>query len=295
MTAGLFAAVVVAWGFSWFAIKQQLGSVAPEISILWRFVAAAAVLWGGLAATGRLKRVAAAQHRWFAAMGLCLFSANFLLIYEASQYVASGVVSVVFTAATVFNAANRWVLLGQAPSPRILAGAALGMTGVGLLFGEALSGTSLAGGAMLGIALALAGTYVFSLGNLVSARLAGIDLPNAVARGMLWGVAFLALAALAAGSPVTIEPTARYLVSLAYLAVPGSVVGFLAYLSLIARVGAERAAYATVLFPVVALAMSTALEGYRWTPWAAAGLPLILLGNVMIFARLPIAAIARRT
>jgi len=64
-------------------------------------------------------------------------------------------------------------------------------------------------------------------------------------------------------------------------------VAFIAYLALINRVGAGRAAYVTVLFPVVALTVSTFLEGYVWTPIGATGLAMVLLGNITIFARLP--------
>jgi len=302
VSALLFATVVFCWGFTWYAIALQLGSVAPEVSILWRFLLAAAVFWAGLAVTGRLRRARARQHLWFAAMGLTLFGLNFLLVYGATLYVASGIVSVVFTLSTVFNAFNQWLFLGRRPSPRVLLGGLLGTAGVGLLFGEAFLHVAVGSEAALGVALVLLGTYVFSLGNLVSLRVTGpgagpgpeegagkgIDLPNAIARGMTWGALFLALFALARGSAFVVEWTPVYLLSLLYLAVPGSVVAFLAYLSLLRRVGADRAAYATVLFPVVALTVSTLFEGYLWTPWSLAGLPLVLLGNLVIFARLPV-------
>ncbi|HET8726799.1 MAG TPA: DMT family transporter [Alphaproteobacteria bacterium] len=287
MTAFLFAVLVLAWGFTWYAIKLQLGVVPMEVSICYRFALAALVMWLGLAVTRRLRPARLAQHRWFALMGLSLFGLNFLLIYDASQYIASGIVSVLFSTATVFNACNQWIFLGKRPSPRVLAGAALGIAGITLLFGAEFAELGTSHALPLGIGLALAGTFVFSLGNLASMRATGdgFDLPNAIARGMTWGAAFLAAFALARGRSFIMDPSPGYLLSLAYLAVPGSVLGFLAYLSLVARVGADRAAYATVLFPVVALAVSTVLEGYVWTPWALAGLPLILLGNVVIFAR----------
>ncbi|AWK86522.1 DMT family transporter [Azospirillum thermophilum] len=287
MTALLFAAVVFAWGFTWYAIKLQFGVVPTEVSIFWRFLLAAAVLWAGLALTGRLRRVAWRRHLWFAAMGVCLFGLNFVLIYGGSRYVASGIVSLVFTFATVFNAVNQWIFLARRPSPRTLAGSALGIAGIALLFGESVLEVQGGRDTAIGIALAFCGTYVFSVGNFVSTRATadGTDLPNAIVRGMSWGAALLGLWIGLRGLPPAIEPTPRYLLSLAYLAVIGSVVGFFAYLSLVARVGADRAAYATVLFPVIALAVSTLLEGYHWTIWAAAGLPLVLAGNLVIFTR----------
>ncbi|HEY0525772.1 MAG TPA: EamA family transporter [Stellaceae bacterium] len=296
MTALLFAALVAAWGTTWFAIKLQLGPVPAEVSICYRFAVAAAVLWAGLWLTGRLRPVPAGRHGWIALMGVTLFGLNFILLYAATGYVASGIVSVLFSMATVFNAFNQWLFLRRRPTPRALLGAALGIAGIALLFGEQLAHFEVNGATAAGIALGLAGTFSFSLGNLVSMRATagGPDLPNAVARGMTWSAAFLALYALARGRTFVIDLSPSYLLSLAYLAVPGSVVGFLAYLSLVKRVGADRAAYATVLFPVVALAVSTVFEGYVWTPSAVAGLPLVLLGNVVIFARLPSGVLFRR-
>jgi len=126
----LFAAVVLAWGLSWYAIRMQLGPVPPESSVLWRFLLAAALLWAGLGLSGRLRRARPAQHRWLAAMGACLFSCNFLLFYAAETSVPSGVVSVVFSTAAAFNALLAWLLEGRRPSRRVLIGAASGTAGV---------------------------------------------------------------------------------------------------------------------------------------------------------------------
>lgn len=280
----LFAAVVLAWGLSWYAIRMQLGSVPPESSVLWRFLAAAVLLWMGLGLLGRLRRARPVQHGWFAAMGVCLFSCNFLLFYAAEASVPSGVVSVVFSTAVAFNALLAWLLEGRRPSGRVLAGAALGTAGVGMLFADQISQAG--ADAAVGIAEALGGTLLFSLGNFAVRRATagGTNLPNAIARGMTWGSVLLAGIALMRGGPVAPALTPTYLGGLAYLAAVGSVLGFLAYLRLAARVGPERAAYATVTAPLVALAVSTGLEGYAWSAWAVLGVPLVVLGNVVVFA-----------
>jgi drug/metabolite transporter (DMT)-like permease len=59
-------------------------------------------------------------------------------------------------------------------------------------------------------------------------------------------------------------------------------VAFACYLTLLGRVGADRAAYVTVMLPVVALAVSTVLEGYRWTIPAWLGLAAVLAGNLLV-------------
>ncbi len=288
MPALIFAGLVLAWGFTWFALTLQVGPVPPEVSILWRFLISAACLWGGLFLTGRLTPAPWSAHRWFAPLGAMLFSMNFLLFYTAAHFTPSGIISVVFSMATVFTAFNQWIFMKKKPTARTLIGGVLGVIGIALLFSEAFTEAEREGSGMMlvGIGLSLAGTLVFSLGNLVSlkATATGTDLPNAAARAMLWGSLFLALFALARGAPFVFDWSPAYVGSLAYLIGPGTLFGLMAYLWLVGRIGPDRAAYATVLFPVVALCVSTVLEGYHWTPWAMAGLPLVLLGNVVIFS-----------
>jgi drug/metabolite transporter (DMT)-like permease len=285
MPAILFAIVALAWGLTWYGIHLQLGATPDIVSIFWRFALASVLMWLGLIVTGQASAARARQHRWFAVLGLTLFSGNFLCLYGAEHDVPSGLVSVVFSMASVFNAFNQWAFRGIRPSRRVLAGAAIGILGVAFLFGERITAS---GGPLFlrGVLLALAGTYLFSLGNLVSGRATagGATLPNAVARGMSWGAVFLGAVILVRGQSFVPHLSAAYLGGLTYLAVIGSMVGFLAYLSLAARVGPARAGYVTAVSPLVALAVSAVLEGYALTYLALAGVALVLMGNVVIFA-----------
>lgn len=285
MTAVLYATVVLCWSFTWYAIKMQLGVVPSEVSVLWRFALAAGLLWTGLAVTGRLRRVPASRHVWFAVMGLCLFCLNFVLVYESERFVTSGLVSVIFTLSTVFNIVNARLFNGVKPAARTVLGAALGIAGVILLFGDTLIGLEVKDATFTGIAAAASGTFIFSLGNMATTRAAGngVDLPNAIVRAMTWGTGFLAILVSVLGLPVIIDLSPRYLLSLGFLSVFGTIVAFLAYTALLTRIGAARAAYASVLFPVIALTVSTLTEGYQWTAWAMIGAPLALAGNVVIF------------
>ena len=284
MQAVLFITVVLAWGFSWYAIRLQLGETADSVSIFWRFAVAVIILWAGLIATKRLKPVPWRQHIWFAVLGATLFSGNFLLIYGAEKHVPSGLVSVIFSMATIFNAFNQWIFTGVRPTLRVVLGALVGVAGVVCLFADQL-GLTMHQAALTGIFLALAGTYSFSLGNLASGRAtsSGADLPNVIVRGMSWGVCFLAVITLVQGHDVWPSLSVSYLAGLAYLSVIGSIVGFLAYLSLVARMGPAKAAYTTVLSPVVALTVSAILEHLNWQAIAFVGVALILSGNMIIF------------
>ena len=203
----LFAAVVVAWGLTWYAIRLQLGPTPPETSIFWRFFLASIAMWAGLAATGRLKRAPWRGQPWLIAFGIVLFSVNFLCFYNAERFAPSGVVAVVFAVAPAFNVINLWLMRGVRPNANAIVGAALGALGVACLFADQLAAASAASGALAGVGLAVAGAYCFSLGNFVArpaTRAAG-DLPNAVARAMTWGTAILAATVAARG--LTFTPT----------------------------------------------------------------------------------------
>jgi len=282
-----YVLTVFIWGTTWIAIKNQLGVVPIEASIAYRFALAGAVLFLLALFTRRLQSIAARHQPFVVLQALCLFSCNFICFYIATWYIPSGVVSVVFSAATIFNLANAFVFHGRRPAPRILAGAALGVVGIACLFWETLAGAALDHDTATGLALSLLGTWFFSAGNLVSARNQRHGLPTMSVNtwAMLYGAAFVALFALARGVPFSFDPSPLYVASLLYLAIPGSVIAFTTYLAVVHRLGPERAAYMTVLFPVVALTVSFFFENYRVTPLAGIGLTFVLLGNVLVLAR----------
>ena len=227
--------------------------------------------------------------------GLCLFCLNFLCFYTASQWIPSGLVAVIFSTATLWNALNARLFFRQRIAANVLLGGALGLAGLGLLFWPELAGHETSRESLLGIGLALLGTLFFSAGNMLSSlqQKAGLKPLTTNAWGMLYGALMLVGICLVSGTPFAFEWNVRYIGSLLYLAIPGSVIGFTAYLTLVGRLGADRAAYCTVLFPVVALNISAWLEGYAWTPAALLGLVLVAAGNVAVFWRGPWLRLAR--
>ncbi len=286
---GLYGATVLVWGFSWYAIKLQVGTVAPEVSVFWRFVLAAAVMMGFAGVTKVRLGFPLAAHLRFAGLGALLFSTNFTLFYYGGERLPSGLLSVVFSLASVFNLLLGYLIFRQTISRRVLLGGLLGFIGVALLFRPQIR--SAAGGfdaeALTGLAFCVAGTLSFCFGNMLSAstQKSGIPVTSANAWGMIYGAMFLGLFALSRGASFAVDPTATYLGALIYLAVFASVVAFACYLTLLGRIGSARAGYATVMFPVVALLVSTVLEGFVWTPDVVAGLVAVLAGNVLVLRR----------
>lgn len=285
MNVFLYLLTVLIWGTTWIAIKFQLGVVPAPVSIAYRFWIAASVLLLVLFAMRKQVWPPRAAWRYLAAQGVALFCCNFLCFYYASQWVPSGLVAVVFSTAPIWNALNGRLFLGRALRPQVVGGALLGLGGIALLFLPQMQGHWRDGGMLAGLGLALLGTLCFSTGNLLSSRMQALGLAPWLTNvwAMMIGAAILTLGSLALGIPFTWEPGPRYTAALLYLAIPGSVVAFTAYLMLVGRIGPDRAAYSTVLFPIVALSASTIFEGYHWTALAFCGLALVLAGNLLAF------------
>lgn len=281
---GLYALTVVAWSASWFAIAQQVGTVSNEVNLVWRFAIATIIMFGWVFASRRPWRFPFTDHLRFAALGILIFSSNFLLFYYGALYLVSGLLSVVFSLASVINMLLAALIMGERPSLRIVAGGITGFAGIALMFWPEMAAHGLSGGTLVGLLFCVAGTLSFCLGNLVSgaAQRRALPLVSMNAWGMLYGTLWSCVLALALGRPFIIVPTAAYLGSLLFLSVISTVLAFAAYLTLLGRIGGARAGYATVMFPVFALLISTAFEGYRWTPWAIAGLLLVAVGNVLV-------------
>jgi drug/metabolite transporter (DMT)-like permease len=285
MNLFLYVMTVLIWGTTWIAIKWQLGVVPAPVSIACRFWLAAIVLFALLKIMRRPIWPPRAAWRFLAAQGIALFCVNFLCFYYAESVVPSGLVAVVFSTAPLLNSLNGRLFMGRPLQPTAIVGAVLGLAGILCLSLQQMAGHLDDHAAWLGLAVAFAGTMCFSAGNLLSSRMQSMGLHPIVTNSwaMLIGASVLTVGSLAAGLPFALEPDARYLGALVYLAVPGSVIGFTAYLMLVGRIGPERAAYCTVLFPFVALAVSTVFEGYRWSALAVVGLVLVVAGNLVAF------------
>jgi len=286
-TFGLYAATVLLWGVSWIGIRAQLGVVAPEMSVLWRFLLAALLMWAWVLATGHQVRFALADHLRFAAVGCCLFSFNFISFYYGGLSVPSGLLSVVFSLASVFNLVLSFVIFRQRVEPRVALGGVTGVVGIGLLFWPEITGAGFNADALKGLGLCVMGTLFFCSGNMISTvvQRRGVPLLSATAWGMTYGCAVLLALNVIRGNAFIIEPTVTYIGSLLYLSVGASVLAFMAYLTLLRRLGAARAGYSTVLFPIIALAVSTLVEGYQWTALAVIGVVFALVGNVLVLRR----------
>jgi drug/metabolite transporter (DMT)-like permease len=280
----LYGATVVIWGTTWLAIKFQLGSVDPMVSVLYRFIAAAVTLILYCKLRGLKMRFRGRDHIFMALQGLVLFSVNYWLIYLAEVHVTSGLVAVIFSSIVFMNMLNGAVLLGSPIRAKVAAGAAIGILGIVLVFWPQLAAFSLSDKTALGLLLGILSTYMASLGNIISARHQQNKLPviQTNAYGMAYGAGIIGLISVVSGRSFNFEMSLPYVGSLFYLTLFGTVIAFGCYLKLIGRIGADRAAYATMLFPIVALGISTVYEGYHWTALNIIGMAVVLIGNWLV-------------
>ncbi len=279
----IYGIVVLIWGTTWYAIKFQLGVVAPEISLVYRFSIAAICLFIYARVVGSPMRLSRRDHIFVALQGMTLFCLNYWLTYLATQYLTSGLVAVLFTSIIFLNLVNARMIFGIPIERRVLIAAAAGMLGVALLFLPELRSAVGDRTVLMGCLLALGATYLASLGNMAAMRNTGSGLPVVTvnAYGMGYGTVGLALIALIRGAPLAFDSSWPYVVSLLYLALAGTSLAFGLYLALLKRIGPARASYTSVLFPVVALLVSTMFEGYRWSLAAFIGLAVLLAGNAL--------------
>lgn len=287
MNAILYGLVVVIWGTTWIAIFLQQGPVSAPVSIFWRFAVASVTMLAILLATRRLRPLALRDHLFCVVQGCCVFCFNFWCFYTAAAHINTGLESVIFSMAVLFNAINGFIFFRQQPPVRFWLAAALGLVGIITLFWDDLLSNGLNASLLWGIGLSALGTYGFSLGNMLSMRHQhrGLETLTTNSWAMLYGTLVMGAIALVRGDNFTPQWTLSYMGALLYLALFGSVIAFGAYFTLVGRIGAGKAAYSTLLFPLVALTISTFYEGYVWHSNAVIGLALILVGNLVMFAR----------
>ncbi len=216
--------------------------------------------------------------------GLLLFCLNYVGFYLAEQSIPSGLAALICSMLTIGNIIGMRVFFKVHTQLMNLTGAAIGIAGVLVLFWPDLRSISATNATAIGVMLGAGATLSASLGNMVATRNQRHHLPILQVNGlaMLYGAAITGLAAAALHEKFTFDTSWRYLSSLAYLAVFGSIVAFGAYLTLMKRIGAHRAGYTMVAIPVVALLISTWLENLRWTANLWIGVALCLLGNVLV-------------
>jgi len=280
----LYLVTVLIWGSTWLAIEFQLGEVAVETSLFYRFALAAIIMWCWVSVKKLPMQYTNKDHIFFALLALCNFGLNYLMLYWAQNHLSSAMASIAFSLLLLMNIINTRLFFGKPIAKRIYFGALLGVIGIGCLFWPKLQQFDLNNEVLVGLLLALAGTFVASLGNMVSVRNSKqhIGVMQGNAWGMLYSAVGLFFYLLVSDANMHFAAPASYWYSLIYLAVFGTVIAFACYFALLKNIGPERASYVIVLFPLVAVTLSTVFEGFVWQANTFLGFSLVLIGNAIV-------------
>jgi len=283
----LFSASAIIWGSTWLAIKFQLGLVDPIISVSYRFILASFILLLFCRISGLNLKYNVKEHLFIALQGFFLFGINYWLVYLAEVHLPSGLVAVIFSMIIFFNIFNGAIFIGSPIRVRVIAGAALGIVGIGLVFKQELLSFSLSSDNSLALVIAGLGALTASLGNITSVHNQKINLPviQTNAFGMMYGALIMLIISLMMGKHFSFGISYAYIGSLLYLSIFGSIIAFTCYLTLLGKIGADKAAYVTLIIPVIALILSTIFEEYTWTLYAFIGVALILIGNMLVLIK----------
>jgi drug/metabolite transporter (DMT)-like permease len=275
------------WGSTWIVIRDQIGTVPPQWSVAYRFAIAAVAM--ALLAKWKGQPLKLDRGGLFAALvlGITQFSINFNSVYLAEQYITSGVVATVFALLLIPNSLLAWAFLGQKPNARFLWAGLVAVSGVALLFVHELGSSRLTNRDIaIGLAFTLAGLLGASAANVYKAgKEAGRHpLLSLLTWSMAIGAAIdVCLAFVVAGPPVA-EARFGYWAGVLYLALFGSVLCFALYFPVVRKIGPGKAAYSSVLVPIIAMSLSTMFEAYRWSPLAIAGAVMSLGGMILALA-----------
>ena len=291
MNAFLYIIVLLAWGSSWFAISFQLGDVAPQVSIVWRFLLASLLLFIWCFARGLKLSYPWREHVNWLLLGFFLFCINYICAYFGTSYLTTGVVCLIFSTLTLFTVFNGFIFFKKPVRLPILFGAIIGIAGLSIIFSNEISSAewSLDSGIIKGFLWMLLATFFASIGMLLSGQMQARKIPviQSNAFSMLYGSLILVTYISFSDLSFSFDTSYNYVVSLIYLSLVASVIGFGVYLKLVGNIGADKASYVNIFTPTIALLLSTLFEDYVWSWTGLIGVILIIFGNIIVLYAKP--------
>ena len=292
MNAALYFVVLLAWGSSWFAISFQLGDVAPQVSIAWRFLLASFILFIWCYARGLKLSFSWRAHSSWLLLGFFLFCVNYICAYFGTFYLASGLVCLIFSTLTLFTVFNGFIFFKKPIRLPILFGAIVGILGLSIIFSNEISNTdwSLESGIVKGFLWMLLATFFASIGMLLSGQMQARKMPlvQSNAFSMLYGSLIIVTYVGFSDISFSFSTSYSYVISLIYLSIVASVIGFGVYLKLVGNIGADKASYVNIFTPTIALFLSTLFENYQWSWTGLVGVALIIIGNIIVLYAKPV-------
>lgn len=275
----LFAAMALIWGIPYLLIKIAVEGVSAPVLVFARTAVGAAVL---LPLVLWRSAWAPVLRHWRPVLAFAFFEiiAAWLLLSDAERHLSSSLTGLLIAATPIIAA-----VLARATGSETgfgvkrIAGLGVGLVGVAVLAGPALTG-----GSTWPVTEVLLVSTCYAIAPLIAARYLG-DVPTLPLTAACLSVAALVYAGPAAATWPDHVPATRVLLALLGLAVLCTAVAFIVFFALIREVGAARALVFTYVNPAVALAAGVIVLNEPLTPWNVAGLALILTGSVLATRR----------
>lgn len=275
-----FAAVYLAWGSTYLAIRIGVAHVPPTVLAGVRFLFAGGAMLLVLKATGRLAPATGRDLRAITVMAVLMLIGGNGLVVWAEQSVPSGFAALLVATVPIWMAALAALPPGRERlPPAAVSGIGLGFLGVAVLVWPTLDG----GGDLTGALALILASLSWSCGS-IYARHAGIraDPVSVTAWEMFFaGLMFLAIGTVT-GSVFTAELDAAGIGAIVYLITVGSWVGFTAYVWLLANVPAAKAATYAYVNPVIALLLGWWFLDEAVTPAIVAGSAIVVVAVALV-------------
>ncbi len=274
------------WGLTWIAIKFQLGAVDSNVAVFYRFAAASLILFILAYIKKNSLHYSRNDHLRFLGQGFFMFCLNFLLTYWASSMAPSAIIALAFTSLIYFNMFFARLFLRIPFERKVIFGALVSFAGMGLISYNELLQIQLHPGYLAGFLISLFATVSASLGNIISARSRQLQVPIIAnnAWGMFYGCLFSLAYCVIQQSSFHIVANLNFILSFAYLVLFGTIISFGAYLKLIDLVGPAKAAFTSVVSPVIAIFISILVEKMDFNSLMIWGVVFCLIGNVIALA-----------
>lgn len=281
--AVLFSICTLIWGTTWIALIYQVHDMHVMLSVALRFAVAALMLGSFCLLKGISLKISLAQHKWVALSGIFIYTLDYSFLYAAQQYMISALLAVLSSSVIYFNVVLRRIVMGTPIRLEVVIGATVGLFGIIAIFLPEFEDIELEQGLVFGLLFASGSFLSAAFGNVVSEKV--LQGKTSVLQlnfwGMLYGVLVTGTVAFIDGAELVWPDKSRYYIALIYLSAVGSVIAFAVYMKLIQQMGSDKAAYVVLVYPIVALIVSTFFEGYQWTYLSVFGVVLVLIGNAI--------------
>ena len=280
----LFAICTLIWGSTWIAITYQIGHTAETLAVAWRYTLAALCL--GLFCAVKLPLHI---HIKMAGVGFFLYCLNYTLLYMAQAHIISALLALMSSSIIYFNVVLRRWWLKQPIRLEVVVGATLGLAGIVCMFVPEFSKVSMDAALAAGVSIAFVSFFSASIGNVISERIltSGTPVIQMNFYAMSYAMVMLYITSWVTNETLVVPTAPEFYISLLYLALFGSVLAFGSYMKLLKQIGADKAAYVVLVYPIVALVISTFFEGYTWSWLSVLGVVVVLVGNAIAMGKVP--------